>query len=610
MSNAGITQSSLGTSSIKNRLIAIIAGVSIVTALCLSGFFIFNQIRANNVQLVHYRENLEANVESSLKGETEVAYSILDEFYKRQQSGELTQEQAQKGAADAVRDLRYDDGKGYFYVDTTEGVNVVLLGRDAEGKSRIDSVDPQGKHYIKEMIQNGMNDGGGFTDLMFAKPNTTEPLPKRNYTVLFKPWNWVIGTGVWIDEIDAQVAEEDALLSSQLRSDILVAVCVLVVILIIMIGLAFYVGGHIAHPIQLAAKRIAYLGEGDFRDHKDDPDFDEVAAMLSREDEIGVMTHAIKNVREKLLALMQQIVSTSEYLAAASEELTSTSEQAATVSKSVADAVMNVAGNCTEQFKSVETASDSIKNLTAHMQQFSATLRETGNKVNETNQVAEEGRSNVGGAVSSMELIDATVTDIAGVIENLGEKSQQIGVIIDTISSIADQTNLLALNAAIEAARAGEHGRGFAVVAEEVRKLAEQSQESAGEIANVVVGIQKDTENAVQAMKSGVEQVKSGTGAVKHAGESFAHIAEMVSVVADNSKMMDGAVNQLAESTMKINEAIEKINTMSRSVASEAESVSASTEEETASMLEISDASRKLAEQAQDLQNALSQFKL
>lgn len=595
--------------SIKTRLIAIIAGGAIVTALCLGAFFIISQIQANRAQLVHYRDNLEANVESSLKGETEVAYSILEEYYKRQQSGELTQEQAQKGAADAIRDLRYDAGKGYFFVDTTEGINVVLLGRDTEGKSRINSVDPNGKYYIKEIIQNGMNDGGGFTDLMFAKPNTTEPLPKRNYSVCFKPWNWVIGTGVWIDEIDGQVAEEQALLDSELRSDILTALVVMVVMTVLLIFAAFYTGNRIARPIQIVAKRINYLGEGDFRAHEGE-DAKEFEDMLNRGDEIGVMTRAMKNMRLKQSELMQQIVSTAEYLAAASEELTSTSEQAATVSKSIAESVMNVAGNCTEQFNQIETASGSVSNLSTHMGEFTATLRETGNHIQETNKVAETGRSNVGGAISNMETIDSTVNNIASVIEELGEKSQQIGVIIDTISSIADQTNLLALNAAIEAARAGEHGRGFAVVAEEVRKLAEQSQESAGEIANVVVGIQRDTENAVQAMKSGVEQVKSGTGAVKEAGGSFSTIAAMVSKVADNSNVMEGAVGELSASTTKINEAIDKINAMSRSVASEAETVSASTEEETASMLEIADASRKLAEQAQDLQNVLSKFKL
>lgn len=596
--------------SIKTKLIAVIAGASVVTALCLGGFFIFSQIQANHQQMDHYRETLEKNVESSLKGETQVAYSILDEFYKKQQRGELTQEQAQKAAADAVRDLRYDDGKGYFYVDTTEGVNVVLLGEAAEGKSRIDAVDPHGKYYIKEMIQNSMAEGGGFTDLMFAKPNTTEPLPKRNYAVCFKPWNWVIGTGIWIDDIDVMVAEEKALLDAELKSDIMVAVTVMVVLFVLIAAFALYMGKQIAHPIQLTAKRIQYLGDGDFRDHKDDPDAQEIEVMLSRNDEIGLMVRSVRDMREKLLVLMQQIVTTAEYLAAASEELTSTAEQAATVSKSIAESVMNVAGSCSQQFNQVETASSSVNNLTAHMEEFSATLRETVNQVQETNDVAETGRTNVGGAVRNMETIDATVTDIAGVIEQLGEKSQQIGVIIDTISSIAEQTNLLALNAAIEAARAGEHGRGFAVVAEEVRKLAEQSQESAGEISKVVVGIQQDTENAVKSMKAGVGQVKKGTGAVKEAGSSFGHIAEMVSKVADNSNTMDAAVAELANHTMKINEAIETINTMSRSVASEAETVSASTEEETASMLEIADASRKLAEQAQDLQNALSKFQL
>ena len=594
--------------SIKMQLIGIIAGVAVATALSIGGFFIFSQIQNNHAQLTHYRENLEANVEASLKGETQVAFSILEQLYKKEQAGELTREQAQKQAADMVRDLRYDNGKGYFWIDTKEGVNVVLLGRPSEGKSRIDLVDPNGTYFIKEMLANGLKDGGGFTDLMFAKPNETTPLPKRNYTVCFQPWGWVIGTGVWIDQIDAQVAEEEALLADELQGNIMTAVAVILFLLVLFVAFAVFIGNRIAAPIQLVTKHIQWMGDGDFRAHQEDAA--EMAALAQRPDELGVMTHAMDDMQGKLLKLMQQIVETAEYLAAASQELTSTSEQAATVSKSIAESVMNVAGSCNEQFTEVETASGNVSNLTAHMEEFSATIRESSHKIQETDEVAEQGRANVGTAVNNMETIDATVTDIAQVIERLGEQSQQIGVIIDTISSIADQTNLLALNAAIEAARAGEHGRGFAVVAEEVRKLAEQSQASAGEIAAVVVGIQKDTENAVKAMKEGVEQVKSGTGAVKDAGGSFAHIAEMVSVVADNSNTMENAVGVLADSTMKINEAIEKINAMSRNVASEAETVSAATEEETASMLEIADASRKLAEQAQELQNSLSQFRL
>ena len=222
--------------SIKMQLIGVIAGVSVATGLLLGGFFIFSQIQNNHAQLDHYRANLEANVEASLKGETQVAFSILEQMHKKEQAGELTREQAQKQAADLVRDLRYDDGKGYFWIDTKEGVNVVLLGRPSEGKSRIDLVDPNGTYFIKEMLANGLKEGGGFTDLMFAKPNETTPLPKRNYTVCFQPWGWVIGTGVWIDQIDAQVAEEQALLQSELQSDILIAVLVIIILLVLFVA--------------------------------------------------------------------------------------------------------------------------------------------------------------------------------------------------------------------------------------------------------------------------------------------------------------------------------------------------------------------------------------
>ncbi len=595
-------------SSMKTRLICIIVGVSVVTMVCIGGFFIHNSIVDNETQLANYRRDLERSVEDQLRGETEVVVSAIGEIYKKQQAGQLTEEQAKKQAADMVRELRYDDGKGYFWVDTEDGINVVLLGRDTEGKSRIHLKDPTGKQFIKEMIENGMKSGGGFTDLMFAKPNETIPLPKRNYTTRFAPYHWVLGTGVWIDQIDGMVAEREELLADQLHSSLIKSVICLVVLQILFVFFAIYVGNSIAGPIQKITDRIRIMGTGDLR-------MDSTAEAVMRElsarrDELGVMSKAMGEMQRKIQGLMKRIAEAAEYVAAASEELTSTAEQSAQVSQSIAESVVNVAGSCSEQFTDVELANENTQKLAHYMENFKVTIGESGEKINSTSKAAVQGQTNVDNAVKDMGTINDTVQAMSTVIGNLGAQSQKIGSIVDTISAISEQTNLLALNAAIEAARAGEHGRGFAVVADEVRKLAEQSRDAAEEISQLIINIQKDTDNAVAAMHEGVNQVTEGTKAVDQAGASFEHISAMVDEVAVSSKSMESVVQDLAAGADRIKEAVTKINDMSRRVADEAQTVSAATEEQTASMHEIADASRKLAGQAQDLQNVIVEFKI
>lgn len=599
----------LKISSMKTRLMLAIGGVSLVSTLCVGAYFIVSTVRDNHAQLATYRADLEDSVGSQLKGETEVAYGIIEEYYKKQQAGELTEDQAKKEAADRVRDLRYDDGKGYFWIDTVDGNNVVLLGRkDVEGTNRYNAKDPNGFPYIQEINKAAQQEGGGFTRWEFPKPGETESLPKYGYSIEFQPYHWVIGTGVWIDEIDAIVAQKEAKLAANLRTSILESLGVIVLLQIIMALFSRYIGANIARPIVRTTERLGVMGTGDFR--LEGEAAAEMQELASRPDELGTMAQAMQEMNEKVRALMRNVAQTAEYLAASSEELTSSAEQAADVSQSIAESIVKVAGACSEQFDDVQTANEHTKKLTQHMQDFEGHLEETGQQVQKTSNVATEGRQGVATAVTGMQSIETNVSHIAELIEGLGENSKQIGEIVDTIAGIAEQTNLLALNAAIEAARAGEHGRGFAVVADEVRKLAEQSQEAASEISERIGRIQSSTQEAVDAMHQGLSEVMDGTKTVQGAGTSFDGIASMVGKAAAASQAMQSSVERLTQSIGRIDAAVEEINTKSRSVADEAQTVSAATEEETASMHEIADASRKLAEQAQNLQNSIAVFKI
>lgn len=206
--------------------------------------------------------------------------------------------------------------------------------------------------------------------------------------------------------------------------------------------------------------------------------------------------------------------------------------------------------------------------------------------------------------------IEETVNTSAQVVAKLGERSKELGQIVDTISGIAGQTNLLALNAAIEAARAGEQGRGFAVVAEEVRKLAEQSREAAKKIEALIAEIQVDTEKAVVAMTNGTREVKKGTEAVNDAGVAFREITDLVTQVSSQVKEISVAIIETATGSQQIVGSVKKIDDLSKNAAGEAQSVSSATEEQLASMEEIASASQALTHLAEEMLATVRHFKI
>ena len=600
----GVCLFHFASSSLRMKFIILMVGTSLVTVICITALWLQTLRMEARTQLENYRTQLLQDVDTSLKNETQIVVSLLEKVYQQQQAGLLSEPEAKKLAADLVRDLRYDDGKGYFWIDTADGVNVVLLGRDVEGKSRIDLVDPNGVHFIQEMLKNGRQSGGGYTDLSFAKPGETTPLPKRNYTTTFAPYQWVLGTGVWIDQIDALIAAQKEAIDADFYSSLRMTVLISVLIEALCIVLAIFFSNKLATPIVHVTNRLATLAQGDFRHNA------ALEAKISSTDEIGRMSQALDTLQHNVRQMMKQAIEAAEKITTAVAQLNESADQSATVSSQVAFSMSKVADSCNEQFAEMDRTKAQIGTLEQHMSAFAGNLSQTVDAVDGTNRAAAQGATRVNEAVLQMQRIAESVSRSAEVITVLGEESDKIGTIVDAIAAIAEQTNLLALNAAIEAARAGENGRGFAVVAEEVRKLAEQSSTSADEITALITSIQEKAQNAVEVMQEGASQAQGGTEAVDAAGRTFKEIASMVEHVASESSAMGSRVHELEQSTHSIRDSAESMNKMSRSVAAESQTVSAATQEQTAAVQQIAAASHSLNEMSQAMHAAISKFKV
>ncbi|MCE5284578.1 MAG: methyl-accepting chemotaxis protein [Pelosinus sp.] len=364
---------------------------------------------------------------------------------------------------------------------------------------------------------------------------------------------------------------------------------------------SWMIGRMITKPLQTMILACEELATGDFRDRP---------RRFVTKDEIGQLGDALVNMRGSLRTVLKQVNESAEQVAASSEELTASSEQSSQAITQVAGSINDVAQGAEKQLKAVNETSAVVEQMSTKIQQAAASSNEVSSQSERAADKVKEGNSSVEEAVSQMAHIEQTVSNSAQVVAKLGERSKEIGQIVDTISGIAGQTNLLALNAAIEAARAGEQGRGFAVVAEEVRKLAEQSQDAAKQIATLISEIQGDTDKAVVAMNEGTREVKVGTEVVTTAGKAFEEIAALVADVSGQVKEISSVMQQMASGSQKIVISVKEIDEQSKKTVGEAQTVSAATEEQSASMEEIASSSQSLAKLAQNLHTAVSHFRV
>lgn len=522
---------------VRTKLVIVMVIALIALALCtvisntsLSGL--------GNNALDIIENDMRSSYDEQIKAQVDNVISLCQSIYNRYEKGEYTLDEAEKLAADQIRDLRYGNN-GYFWVDTYDGTNVVLLGNDTEGTNRMDAVDTNGFAYMQAIISAGRQEDGGFTDYVFPREGETESSPKRAYSKAFEPFGWVLGTGNYTDDIDDDVLDVKNEFSSYESNSRMAIIGIAVVMEVILISVLTLITVSIVKPLKKSLAHIEEIAQGDFsKEFEQD--------LLKRKDDFGQLADSLEKMRSEMKELIGEVKS--EAL-----EITGMVQEIDTSLQALDDQIENVSATTEELAAGMEETAASSEEMNAMSHEIESAAKSIAERSQDGANEADEIRER---AVKIKKDTDENDRHTRSIHEEINESLtkaledikvvDQINVLAKSIMDITGQTNLLALNASIEAARAGEAGKGFAVVADEIRVLAEQSKAAVAHIQEVTGNVTAAVENLANDAERLLEFV--GNDVV----ESLGGFAEMANSYNSDAANVDSLVTDFSASSEQL----------------------------------------------------------